>query len=139
MKKALIFGICCCLGCSRHSAEPDIRLSLTGSNRSLKITGFNKAIIDDIGRDSSAEAWETLLPVYKMPADTEMKDFQNGQPGSYKVTGNEVIFTPDTPFKKGQVYFLRTSNYSSVKDAWQFLREKRQKGRMAYKDLIFSY
>ncbi|MBS1532426.1 MAG: hypothetical protein JSU01_19140 [Bacteroidetes bacterium] len=96
-------------------------------------------IIDDISRDTSNEAWQNLLPVYKMPDDTDMKDFQHAQPGKYKVEGNEVTFTPDTPFGKGQTYFLRTFDYSGAKDAWDFVRKQKGKGSAGHKDLLFKY
>ncbi|HEX3384611.1 MAG TPA: hypothetical protein VHS53_05455 [Mucilaginibacter sp.] len=96
-------------------------------------------IIDDISRDTSSEAWRSLLSVYKMPADTDMKDFQHAQPGRYKVSGNEVIFTPDTAFRKGQEYFLRTFDYSGAKDAWDFVRKQKGKGSAGHKDLLFKY
>jgi hypothetical protein len=114
-------------------------VSLIYSNRSLKIAGFDKMIINDIGRDSTSEAWQELLPVYKMPADTDLKDYQPVQPGKYKVADSIVIFTPDTTFKKGQVYFLRYFQYGDIKDAWQFIRERKRPGSLKYKDLLFRY
>ncbi|MBS1503483.1 MAG: hypothetical protein JST32_15550 [Bacteroidetes bacterium] len=126
------------IGCSSHQSQ-NIAVNLSYSNRSLQISGFNKAVIDDIARDSSDGAWHVLLPVYKMPADTEMKDFQNAQPGKYKVTGNAIIYTPDTPFVKDQVYFLRAFDYSGARNAWDFIRKQKQKGSARHKDLLFKY
>ena len=137
MKKVLLLSLFI-LGCTTRS-NTNISISLIDSNHSLQISGFNKMIIDDISRDTSSEAWRSLLPIYKMSVDTDMKDFQNAQPGKYKVAGNEVIFTPDTPFRKGQEYFLRTFDYSGAKDAWDFVREQKGKGSSVHKDLLFKY
>jgi hypothetical protein len=125
------------VGCAGHS-QKIITVTLT-NNHSLQISGFDKAVIDDIGRDSSSEAWQVLLPVYKMPADTDMKDFQNPQAGKYSIKDSLVIFIPDTAFKKGQVYFVRSFDYSTAKDAWAFVRQKKQKGSAGHKDLLFKY
>ncbi|HVW12982.1 MAG TPA: hypothetical protein VHB54_04120 [Mucilaginibacter sp.] len=139
MKKKAYFLllVSLCLGCKRNAQT--IKANLADSNHSLQISDFDKAVIDDIGRDSCDDAWHVLLPVYKMPADTEMKDFQDAQPGRYKVTGNGVVFTPDTPFVKGQVYFLRAFDYSGARDAWDFIRKQKQKGSAGHKDLLFKY
>ncbi|MBV8390521.1 MAG: hypothetical protein JO080_12025 [Mucilaginibacter sp.] len=140
MKIAFLFlAVIICTGCSNHPKPVDVKISLTDNNRSLKIAGFDKAIIADIGRDTASEAWKSLLPVYKMPADTDMKDYQNVQPGKYAVQDSLVIFTPDTTFKKGQVYFLRYLRHDEGTSAWQYIRGKKKLRSLSYKDLVFSY
>ena len=140
MKISLLFlAVIICFGCSNHPKPVDVKISMTDSNRSLKITGFDKLIIADIGRDTNNEAWQSLLPIYKMPADTDMKDYQNVQPGKYVVMDSLVIFTPDTTFKKGQAYFLRYFQHDQGTSAWQYLRQKKRPGSLSYKDLVFSY
>ena len=132
-------AIVICVGCTNHPKPVEVKISLTDSNRSLQISGFDKLIIADIGRDTNNEAWESLLPVYKMPSDTDMKDYQNVQPGKYVVKDSLVIFTPDTAFKKGQAYFLRYFRHDQGTSAWQLVREKKRPGSISYKDLVFSY
>ena len=139
MKIRLLLLLFFCWGCAAKPDSTKVVAHLADSNRSLKISGFDRLIIADIGRDSSNEIWKTLLPVYKMPADTDMKDFQTAQPGSYKVTDSVVVFTPDTAFKKGQTYFLRTYKFDANTDAWHYIRDKKRPGSLSYKDLIFSY
>lgn len=135
----ILFLLLLCLGCTHHAPVVDIKISLTDSNRSLKISGFDKAVIADIGRDTANGAWQSLLPVYKMPLDTDMKDYQNVQPGNYKAADSVVIFTPDTSFKKGQPYFLRYYSHTEGANAWQYIRDKKRPGSLSYKDLVFSY
>ena len=140
MKIAILFlAVIFCVGCSKHPKPVDVKISLTDSNHSLKITGFDKLIVAEIGRDTNNEAWESLLPVYKMPVDTDMKDYQNVQPGKYTVQDSVVIFTPDTAFKKGQVYFLRFFRHDEDISAWKLIRQKKRPGSISYKDLVFSY
>ena len=128
-----------CLGCSNHPKSFDVKISLTDNNRSLRIAGFDKLTIAEIGRDTNNEAWESLLPVYKMPADTDMKDYQNAQPGKYVVQDSLVIFTPDTAFNQGQEYYLRYIRHDEGTSAWQLVRQKKRPGSISYKDLVFSY
>lgn len=137
MKKVLLLWLFLS-GCTTRS-NTNISISLIDSNHSLQISGFDKEIIDDIAQNSADSAWLSLLPVYKMPADTDMKDFQNAQPGKYRVKDSLVIYTPDTPFRKGQVYFVRSFDYNQAKDAWAFVREQKQKGSIGHKDLLFKY
>jgi len=128
-----------CLGCKRQPGKIAITISLTDSNRSVSVKGFDKAVIGDIGRDTDKSVWQGLLPVYKMPADTDLKDFQTAQPGMYMVKDSVVIFKPDTPFKKGQAYFLRYYPHDEGTDAWQYIRDRKRTGSQEHRDLIFKY
>jgi hypothetical protein len=139
MKYLWLLLLMLCLGCSNRPKKTNIIVRLADSNRSVHISGFDRLVINDIARDSASEVWETLLPVYKMPADTDMKDYQNPQPGKYFVKDSLVVFTPDTSFKKGQVYFLRYYQYDNDKDAWQQIRDKKKLGSLSYRDLLFKY
>jgi hypothetical protein len=138
IKIAFSLVLILCSGCT-HSSKINIAIALTDSNKSLQISGFDKAVVNDIAQNGNEDAWQSLLPVYKMPADTDMKDFQTAQPGKYQLRDSLVIFTPDTTFKKGQLYFLRWYQYDKVGDALQYIRQKKKTGSISYKDLLFRY
>ncbi|WP_426669589.1 hypothetical protein ACPPVU_25660 [Mucilaginibacter sp. McL0603] len=127
------------IGCTKKQAKLNLTINLIDSNRSVKISGFDKAVIADIARDTANNIGQSLLPVYKMPADTDMKDYQQEQPGKYKFADTSVVFTPDTPFKRKQAYFLRYYPHNESEDAWQYIRDKKRPGTLGHKDLVFSY
>jgi hypothetical protein len=126
-------------GCTHESPKSAIKISLADSNHFLKINGLDRSIITEISRDTSNYAWQSLFSVYKMPADTDLKDYQNVQPGDYKVEDSVVVFTPDTSFKKGQVYFLRYYQHDEQVSGWQYLSGKKRPGGLSYQDLVFKY
>jgi hypothetical protein len=139
MKKQALLILLLCLGCTHYPPKVDIKVSLADSNRSISIGGFDKAVIADISRDTANDVWQSLLPVYKMPADTDLKDYQDAQPGNYKLADSVVVFTPDTAFKKGQTYFLRYYQHTEGVDAWQYIKDKKRPGSLSYQDLVFRY
>src|ERR1700744_5194317 len=139
MKSLALLLVLCCIGCTHRSSVIDIKISLTDSNRALKIIGLDKSIITEISRDTSNYAWQSLFSVYKMPADTDLKDYQKAQPGNYKVEDSVLVFTPDTSFKKGQTYFLRYYQHDEQVSGWQYIGGKKRPGSLSYKDLIFKY
>ena len=139
MKKlaiVVIFLFCSCVG---RVSENRIVIKLSDSNHSIHISGFDRAIINDIARDTDTNVWQGLLPVYKMPVDTDDKDFLTAQPGKYKVVDSLVIFTPDTAFKKGQSYFLRCFKFDDRQSVWQLVGARKKLGNLRYTDLQFSY
>ena len=68
------------VGCKRNDNHPAIQIALVDSDKHLKISGLDYAILQDINRDTTINIWQNLIQVYRMPADTDLKDFQPVQP-----------------------------------------------------------
>lgn len=132
-----MFLLLICLGCTSKAPAPTINISLVNNNQSLQISGLDKIIITDIARDT-ANHFESLVPVFRMPADTDMKDYQPIQPGKYIVKDSALIFTPDTPFTKQQVYFVRYFQYGGDYKVMDFVKGQRTATKLRYTDLIFK-
>ncbi|UOE49730.1 hypothetical protein MTO98_01420 [Mucilaginibacter sp. SMC90] len=115
-----------------------ITISPVNNGKALQITGFDPAIINDISRDSSATAWQTLMAVYRMPADTTLRNLQPVQPGRYTVKDNVVIFTPDTAFSTQQTYFFRYYDFEAGGKLTDLIKSHTKPGTLHYTDLIFK-
>jgi len=137
IKVFLSFLIFFCAACSSKPQTPVIRISKVDQERSIKISGLDAAIIQDIARDSSGAMWQGLIPMYKMPVDTEMKNYQPVQPGTYHVADGSVIFTPDTPFVSHQTYFIRYYKFDTGNKLTDFIGGHNRPGSLHYIDLTF--
>ncbi len=126
-----------CIGCTTAPKRPVIRVTLTGDNRAVKINGLDYAIISEISRDTTAGIWQQLAPVFRMPADTDMKDYQAAQPGKYTLKDSTIVFTPDTPFTKGKTYFVRYFKYSQANSTMNFIQGKKKLNKAPYTDYSF--
>lgn len=126
-----------CAGCQVKNQQTIIHISLISNKHSLKITGINPFIMHDINRDTSSN-WQSLFPVFKMPADTGMKNYQSAQPGLYQLRDSALIFTPDTPFTKQQVYFVRYYNYAGDDSVWDYIKGNKRLGKLHFTDLVFK-
>jgi hypothetical protein len=139
MKKTIFITLLlAAIGCKPKVNAPAIGISLIDSNKNLKITGIDYAIMQDINRDTTANIWQNLIQVYRMPADTDMKDFQPIQPGKYMVKDSAVVFIPDTPFNLHQTYFMRYYRYDKGSTAWDYIKNHQKPGKKQYQDLIFK-
>ena len=125
------------MSCANKPADPAIEIGLIDSGRSLKITGLNYSVMQDVHRDSTNN-WQNLMKIYPMPADTDMKDLQLAQPGKFMLKDSTLVFSPDTPFIKQRTYFLRYYNYNQTGDMWDFIKGKRKAGQTNHTDLIFK-
>jgi hypothetical protein len=118
--------------------SPNVTISKTPNN-TIKFSGLDLTMIQALGSDSaSTSAWQSLIPVYKMPADTDLKDYQPVQPGKYAVQDSSVIFTPDTPLQKGQTYFVRYYHFAQGSTLWQHIKDRRKMSSEPYTDLILK-
>jgi hypothetical protein len=138
MKKLVLLLLVCCSACRFNAKEAPVYVKLINNSRSVKFTGLDPAILGEIGRDTTKDLWENLLPVYHMPADTDLKDYLQPQPGKYIVADTAIVFTPDTPFVKGQTYYLRYYHFDEGKTVLDILKNKRTLGRQPYTDLVFG-
>ncbi|SDR84465.1 hypothetical protein SAMN05216490_0047 [Mucilaginibacter mallensis] len=138
MKKAALLLLLICLGCTSKPKLPVVRIGLINNNRSLKFTGLDYNTVQEINQDTSTANWQSLIPVYRMPADTDMIDFQKPQPGKYLVTDSTVVFTPDTPFLNHQTYFARYYHYAQGSSIWEDIKQHKKLGKPTYTDLIFK-
>ncbi|SEN10833.1 hypothetical protein SAMN05192574_102476 [Mucilaginibacter gossypiicola] len=125
-------------GCAETSTKALVTISPVNNGKALQISGFDPAIINEIGRDSSATAWQTLMAVYRMPADTTLKNLQPVQPGRYVIKENVVIFTPDTAFSTQQTYFFRYYNFEEGGTLTDLIKSHSKPGTLHYTDLIFK-
>jgi hypothetical protein len=137
MKKHYLLFLLFCLGCGDKARITAIHISLTDNKQSLKITGIDSLIMQDINRDT-VSTWQSLFAIYRMPADTSLKNYQPVQPGKYQLKGNAVIFNPDTAFAQQQTYFLRYYNYDGNKSVWDYITGKTRVGQLHYNDVIFK-
>lgn len=127
------------IGCNGNKAvEKQVQLTPTADKHSIKLSGMDYLVLQDIGRDSSGAAWQSLMPVYKMPADTDLKSYQPVQPGNYAIKDSAVVFTPDTPFTAGQTYFLRYYKFDAASKPTDFITGHNKLGSLHYTDLIFK-
>ncbi|MFD0751017.1 hypothetical protein ACFQZS_12750 [Mucilaginibacter calamicampi] len=136
MKKIYPLLLLLYFGCSKPQPVK-IKAELVAKKSILAISGLDSVILNDIARDSIAN-WQSVFPVYRMPVDTDMKDYQNEQPGNYWVNKGTLFFQPDTAFKPHQPYFLRYYDHSTGKEAWDYIKNNNQKGATAYTDLTFT-
>ena len=136
--KKLIIG-CLLLSACASKTPARVQISLVDHNRSLKISGIEYTAIAENGNDTSQAFWQTVIPVYKMPADTDMKNLQPVQHGKYMASGADILFTPDTPFVKNQQYFTRYYDYSGGEDVLRVAKSGGRLGNAPYIELIFRY
>jgi hypothetical protein len=139
MKKIILLALLFSIGCSpKQQNNAHVKISLINKGQALQFKGLDYVVMQDIGRDTNKDVWQSLVPVYRMPADTDMKCYQPVQPGRYLLKDSVVIFTPDTPFVKGQTYFVRNYRLGEGAALIDYIKSRSQPGKVRFIDLIFK-
>jgi hypothetical protein len=138
MKRIVYALLLVCLSCTPKRDKTNVQISLTNKNNSVKLKGLDYGIISEINRDSVPGIWYSLVPVYKMPADTDLKDYQPAQRGAYKIIDSALVFTPDTPFVNGKTYFMRYYKFNEGHSTMDFIKGSGRIRNVPYVDLIFK-
>jgi len=139
MKKSFyIIPVLFAFACTPAKHPAAVQLSVINNGRSVLFKGLNQLVVNDISRDTGKNVWQSLVPVYRMPADTDMKNYQPVQPGQYVVKDSTVLFTPDTPFVKGQTYFVRNYRLGEGARLIDYIKSRSQPGKVHFIDLIFK-
>jgi hypothetical protein len=123
-------------GCKSKIASM-VKVSVV-NDRMIKVTGIDYAALDELRSDTGGRLWRNFIPVYRMPADTDMKDYQPEQPGKYRLAGTAVSFSPDTPLMKGQLYFIRVYQFEAGTNLFEIIKQRKKLGQIPYTDLIFK-
>jgi hypothetical protein len=126
------------LACTPAKHPAAVQVFLINNGQSVQFKGLDYAVMQDIGRDTNKDVWQSLVPVYRMPADTDMKSYQPVQPGRYLLKDSIIIFTPDTPFVKGQTYFVRNYRLGEGAALIDYIKSRSQPGKVRFIDLIFK-
>ncbi|WP_461449629.1 hypothetical protein [Mucilaginibacter sp.] len=138
MKRRILFFVLFLVGCQSKTRQNTIHISLVDNGKILKIAGLDYAIMQEINRDTTTNIWQNLIQIYRMPTDSDLKDFQPIQPGKYVIKNSSLIFSPDTPFALHQTYFVRYYQYDKGSTAWDYIKNNQKPGKKQYIDLIFK-
>lgn len=139
MKKLLWLLVFINLGCTANRNDNNaLQAGFENNKQAVRISGLDNAVMHEINRDSAGGNWQSLLPVYRMPADTDLKNYQPVQPGTYQIKDNAVIFTPDTPFMAHQTYFVRYYKFDAGNKVSDFIMGHNRPGSLHYSDLIIK-
>jgi hypothetical protein len=130
------------LSCHSPSAtnRGNVNIRLSTDSQSVYISGLEYAILHDLKTDTlNNQALHSLFSVYRMPADTDLKDLQPQQPGKYRVTDTSIVFTPDTAFVKHQRYFVRYYGGPLADSQAEVLQSKAKLEGQHYKEVVFNF
>lgn len=138
----LCFFILICVSCRAPSVNESnkVTIGLSKDSQAVCIRGLEYSVLQEMKKDSlTQENWQGIFPIYRMPADTDMKDLQPEQPGSYHVIDSLLTFKPDTPFKKHEQYFARFYGNDTNFSTGSLIRKKSNLKGQSFIEVLFKF
>ncbi len=137
----LLLFVVAFVGCHGGSKIKDTTyIHLSRDSQTVILGGLEYAALQQLKKDTlNLQAFQDLFPVYKMPADTDMKDYLKAQRGTYQITDSLIIFKPDTAFAKHQAYFARFYGYTVDNSAARLAQGKANLNGPKFKEVIFQF
>src|SRR4051812_4739432 len=103
--KKLAFLLLLFTACKSKSANT---ITISVNQKTVQVKGIPATELYGLESDTiSQRAWQSLFPVFKLPADTDLRNYQSPVAGRYSLSGDVILFTPDTAFAKDSTYFAR--------------------------------
>jgi hypothetical protein len=139
MKKYFFILLLFSAACNNKQTD-NVEIKVDHPAKAVKVLGVPVTALHGMKNDSlNSLAWLSLFPVCSMPADTDMRNYQPPLTGSYRIDHDDIVFTPDIPFKSGQTYFARYYRYDERITSMDLVMHKRTPGKANYTELIFKY
>ena len=141
-RKCLFLGFCTWMillsACQPSRIENDYGLEIQLSDDSSKVSVSN--LPDELIAETDTNfAWKQFFVVYEVANDPEWADLQPPLPGTYLLTGNQLAFTPEVPFKKGHKYEAKVYVQSLNMELLRMLQKERWQGKKQALSYKFSY
>ena len=138
MNKTVWLLLLICFGCAKKPGQSALKVQVVDSN-TISITNINNNLLANTRQDTIPnEQWQNILPIFRMPGDTDMRDYVNALPGKYAIKNNTIVFTADTPFHKGKTYFARFYHFQDDSDIWALLKGKWKQHTPQYRECTFT-
>jgi len=138
MKKSVWLLFFICLGCVKKPNPQQLKVNVLNAN-TISFSNIDYNTLANLRQDSlNMAGWQAILPVYRMPADTDMKDYLKPQPGKYAFNKDVLVFFADTPFQKHKQYFARYYRLHDDSSVWDLIKGKWKRGTPQYVECIFT-
>ncbi len=124
-----------CYACqppSRIENEYGLEIQLSDDSSKLSLNNLPDELIAET---NTQFAWKQFFAVYELSDDPDWGDLQPPLAGTYQLTGNQLEFKPEIPFKKGHQYEAKVYVQSLNMELLGML----QKGRWQSKKQALSY
>lgn len=116
--------------------EYQIRIQLSEDRKRVVVSNLPAELMEE---SSAGISWNTFFAVYEKTDDPDLADLQASLPGTYLIKGNQLEFSPQTPFKKGYSYEARVLIQSLNMETFGMLQRGKWQEKKEGVRFTFSY
>ncbi|MDF3077109.1 MAG: hypothetical protein K0S09_998 [Sphingobacteriaceae bacterium] len=131
------------LACGNNSKQENtaasVQFQLNADSSEIVLKGLDHDVLQAIQDDSlTQDQLESIFAVYKQASDEQLIGLEKPLPGRYKAMADQIIFTPDSAFLKGNLYRaeFRMPQFYDQKDV---VTSRELPGKVRTKEAVFQF
>ena len=103
----LIFIFFACKNKPANLLSDQIKINVSSDSSSLIFSNIDEYILKDLTEDTLADPiWEQTIAIYPKADDEDLQDLEKPISGKYAIADKNIVFTPNSSFKKGKSYLV---------------------------------
>ncbi|MBK0382204.1 hypothetical protein I5M32_04455 [Pedobacter sp. SD-b] len=103
----IVLALFSCKNKSSNLLGDKIKVAINLDSTALVFSNIDEYILKDLSADSLADSvWAQTIAVYPKATNDDLQDLQKSIKGKYSIIDSNIVFTPDSSFKKGKTYLV---------------------------------
>jgi hypothetical protein len=103
----LLFFFFACQNKSANVLKDEITIEVSQDFSSLIFSNIDDYILKNLSADTlSNSMWAHTIAVYPKAIDEDLQDLEKPIEGKYAIKDKNIVFTPNSSFKKGKSYLV---------------------------------
>lgn len=103
----LLFFVFACKNKSVNVLKDKIKIEVSPDSSSLIFSNIDDYILKDLSADTLLNSmWAKTIAVYPKAIDEDLQDLEKPIEGKYAIAEKNIVFTPNSSFKKGKSYLV---------------------------------
>jgi hypothetical protein len=103
----LLFVFFSCQNKSANILKDEIKIGISKDSSSLIFSNIDDYILKDLSADTLSDSmWVKTIAIFPKSVDEDLQDLEKPIVGKYAVANKNIVFTPNSPFKKGKSYLV---------------------------------
>ena len=123
--KIFLFIFCGFLLACNSSNDTTLRIDFSADSTKIVCSNIDPVGLLQLKKNLKTDTmYQNLLSVLQTPADNDSTSMEIEWPGKLSMQGDQLIFTPDTAFKKGKAYLVETMLNAQFASKKEILRSE---------------
>ena len=107
IKLLLSIAFCCLLSCTTND-DKSLAIRFSADRSKIIFSNIEPVGLYELKTNIADSAYQALVTVLQTPRENDSTGMEIEWPGKLTIAGDQLVFTPKSPFVKGKNYLVET-------------------------------